>query len=446
MPTHIQINDVSPRVQILCDGRSEYEYQFPIFKSADLEVYLDGVKQTSGFAVSGAGETNGGQVTFDTPPAENAVLTLTRRLAIERLSDFQESGELRAKVLNDELDYMTAALQQVEDDQGRALQLSLTETANVDVTLPSPMANTTLMWNGTADAMTHGPTADQVMMAAQNAASAASSAQSAGQSASAAQTSADSAATSAGIAVNAAASNMYASNESKAADFAVLPADDGKQFLIDTSAGAVTVTLPLGADVTDGFRVALAKTSADNNAVIVNRSGTDTINGGASWQFSVPHGQSVIAMDTTPTPDVWFAAGVGVVAPIGVGDLQENARPYDIAFVAGFDPSMLPDDLAVQAYAELVMPRAGSFVGEAGYIEASSAGSAAVLDVEKNGVSIYTTPPQFAAASNALTPGVLKTDGSQSFVSGDRITFKVTATGSSGAGAGARFTMKGVLS
>ena len=58
----------------------------------------------------------------------------------------------------------------------------------------------------------------------------------------------------------------------------------------------------------------------------------------------------------------------------------------------------------------------------------------------KNGTTIYaSTKPQFAASATAITAGVLTTT---SFVSGDRITFKVTQIGSSAVGQGVRFMLK----
>ncbi len=440
MADHIQIGDVSPRVQYTADGvQTQFTYLFPIFEDADLEVYLDTSKQSSGYSTSGAGESGGGSVTFTVAPTNGQLVTLARRLSIQRTSDFQESGEFRSKVINDELDYLTASLQQVAEDQSRSPQMPVTESAAVNMDLPTPVADTTLVWNSAGDGFAIGPTVTEVS----NAQTYANNAQA---SATASATSETNAAISATAAQTAAASNMYASNESKSADFSVAATDDGKQFLINTSAGNVTVTLPEGATATDGFRIALGKTTADNNAVIVNRTGTDTINGSTTWQFSSPHGQSVITLDATASPDTWFAAGLGVTAPVGVADLHENAKPYDIAFIAGFDDSMAAELITVQTYGELVMTRGGSFIGEAGYIDTASAGAAVIVDVEKNGTSIYTVAPQFAAAANTLTAGTLKTDGTEDFVSGDRITFKITQTGSSTAGSGLRFTIKGVLS
>ena len=136
MAEHIKIGDISPRIQYMGDGtQTQFTYPFPIFAAADMEVYLDQAKQSTGFTVNGAGQSAGGDVTFTTAPANNVLVTLRRRLAIQRTSDFQESGEFRSKVINDELDYLTAALQQVDDDVDRSLRLDATDTAAL-LTLP----------------------------------------------------------------------------------------------------------------------------------------------------------------------------------------------------------------------------------------------------------------------------------------------------------------------
>jgi len=125
MSEHIQIGAIAPRVQHVADGVvTVFVYPFPIFAAADLAVYLDDTKQTSGFTVNGAGVSSGGDVTFDTAPANGVTVTLAREIEITRTSDFQEGGEFRASVLNDELDYLTAALQQVADDVDRTIALS----------------------------------------------------------------------------------------------------------------------------------------------------------------------------------------------------------------------------------------------------------------------------------------------------------------------------------
>jgi len=113
--------------------------------------------------------------------------------------------------------------------------------------------------------------------------------------------------------------------------------------------------------------------------------------------------------------------------------------PYDIAFLAGYSSSMAAQAVVVQTFGEMVMARTGIFEGEVGYIDTVCTGQVLICDVLKNGTSIYSTKPQFAVSTNAMTAGVLSTTA---FVSGDRVTFKVTQIGSGVAGSGVRFMLK----
>jgi len=153
MSNHIQISDVTPRIQYAADGsQTQFSYPFPIFVEDDLEVYTGDTKEISGYSVLGAGTSDGGSVTFDKPPASGVVVTLRRSLAIDRTTDFQQSGAFRAKDINDELDYLTAALQQVADGVGRAVRLSSTDE-DTDLELPSKdeRANKVLGFDASGD-------------------------------------------------------------------------------------------------------------------------------------------------------------------------------------------------------------------------------------------------------------------------------------------------------
>lgn len=137
MPTHIQIGDITPRIQYNGDGaQTRFDFPFPIFNETDLEVYIDDALQSSGFSIFEVNESDGGYIIFDTAPTVDELITLRRQIAIARTSDFQESGELRANVLNDELDYQIAALQQVADEVTRSLRLNPTDV-QASLELPS---------------------------------------------------------------------------------------------------------------------------------------------------------------------------------------------------------------------------------------------------------------------------------------------------------------------
>jgi hypothetical protein len=136
MTQHIKMPDITPIVRVTADGlQTVFSYNFPIFASEDLKVYIDGAVQASGFTIDGAGETTGGTVTFDTAPADGVIVTLSRILPIERVTDFLEGGDFSAAAINNELDYLIAALQQVNRENDVMLKYADHETPGT-VTLP----------------------------------------------------------------------------------------------------------------------------------------------------------------------------------------------------------------------------------------------------------------------------------------------------------------------
>lgn len=118
MSDHIKMPDVDPIVRYTADGeRKIFEYPFPVFASEDIKVFFDGAPRYSGFDVKDAGQTGGGCVEFDHAPPEGIVVTLERILPLERMTDFLEGGDFSARSINNEFDYITASLQQVQRGQ-----------------------------------------------------------------------------------------------------------------------------------------------------------------------------------------------------------------------------------------------------------------------------------------------------------------------------------------
>ncbi len=123
MTDHVKVPAVPPRIQYRADGvQTAFPYPFPVLDAGDLRVFLDAAPRTTGFAVFGAGETGGGTVTFETPPADGVLVTLLRRMTIARTTDWLESAPLTARALNDAFDAQVAVDQQLADDQTRMLR------------------------------------------------------------------------------------------------------------------------------------------------------------------------------------------------------------------------------------------------------------------------------------------------------------------------------------
>lgn len=206
-------------------------------------------------------------------------------------------------------------------------------------------------------------------------------------------------------------------------------ADSAKWDLV-VKDGATGGTGPAGAGSLDFSTT--ADPTANSDSAGTDGNGTFSIN--SVWTNTTSK-DKFICEDATATAAVWRK--IVYLDANGLPNL-----PYDVAFVAGYDNAMVKEDVAVQTYGELVMSRTGSFVGESGYADTAPTGAALILDIEKNGTTIYTTKPQFAAGSQTLTAGTLKTDGTEDFVAGDRIAFKITQIGSTLAGQGVRLTVK----
>lgn len=81
----------------------------------------------------------------------------------------------------------------------------------------------------------------------------------------------------------------FGSVVTKTADYTVTAADDRSLILADASSAALTITLPLGSSVPNGFSVFVKKIDNTANAVTVAASGGDQINGAASRKVDRQH-------------------------------------------------------------------------------------------------------------------------------------------------------------
>lgn len=139
MTDHLKIRNLLCRTQYICDGvRTDFDFTFAVFEPQDIEVWINGAAVSQGFEVRGVRETDGGRVVFQAPPAAGSRLTLQRRLIIARETDFQHGGILRSDALNDELDRITAMLQQVDGDTTRAVRLHVSDD-DAELRLPAKM-------------------------------------------------------------------------------------------------------------------------------------------------------------------------------------------------------------------------------------------------------------------------------------------------------------------
>lgn len=105
-----------------------YAIPFLLLSASDLQVTLDAVPVTSGFTVSGVG-SNTGSITFDVAPTGD--LLLQRVVPFERLTDYQDNGDLLAQTVNRDFDRLWLAMQELRRDDSTALRTSSLEPEGI---------------------------------------------------------------------------------------------------------------------------------------------------------------------------------------------------------------------------------------------------------------------------------------------------------------------------
>ena len=142
-----------------------YAYDFLIFATSDLEVYLNGVRQTltTHYSVTGAGTDSGGNVVFDTAPAASVAILILSSIPLTQTTNLVANVALAAETLEDNLDKLTRIAQQLKETDGRAIKFSKSSLfENVDI--PDPTANYFLRWNAAATALENVVTAGSVVI------------------------------------------------------------------------------------------------------------------------------------------------------------------------------------------------------------------------------------------------------------------------------------------
>lgn len=102
-----------------------FAYEFYLISASDIQVTINGSEVTSGYTVSGVGNTGGGEVTFLTAPANGATVIFERATPTYRLTDYQDNGDLLADTVNKDFDRLWMAIQRAFIYLGVALSRPL---------------------------------------------------------------------------------------------------------------------------------------------------------------------------------------------------------------------------------------------------------------------------------------------------------------------------------
>jgi hypothetical protein len=173
----------------------------------------------------------------------------------------------------------------------------------------------------------------------------------------------------------------------------------------------------------------------------INTPGDNTVSTAKINDLAVTTGKiAADAIDGTKIADDSINSEHYVDGSIDLAHLANESKPYDIGFQAGIAGDGTAEDLAVQRYGKMILPRAVTFEDVEIHMDTAGTGQSVIYDIELNGSSIFSTRPECDASSQTE-------DGNHAFstttgAAGDYLEFHVDQIGSGTAGAGAAFTLK----
>lgn len=138
MPTY-PITATTARIQYTATaGQTVFPYNFPILAESHLVVertragVTTTLTVTTDYTVSDVGEQAGGNVTLTTGATLNDILTLYRKVPLQRLTDYQTAGDFTADTVNTDFDLLWMALQDSAREGSRALRLQTADDTDPD--------------------------------------------------------------------------------------------------------------------------------------------------------------------------------------------------------------------------------------------------------------------------------------------------------------------------
>ncbi len=289
---------------------SVFSYPRKFISNTHVNVTLDGVPTTA-YSVSGAGSESGGSVTFDVAPLNGVRIVIYRVVPFTQETDLENFDGNPAVVHENQLDLIVMQTQNLDERVDRAITAPIDDvSANLVLPKAATRANGYPYFGSSGEILV---TTDSV--GTSTAAAAASAA--------AADSSADAAALSAAAASAAASSAMWSDVvflTSASSPYTVTSGNSGDLLSVDTSGGAVVITLPQISTLTLPFNIGIKKVTSDANAVTINRSSTDTIGpAGTSKSLTTLNQGCTLVADTDPAPDQWAVGDFGDISTIPTG-------------------------------------------------------------------------------------------------------------------------------
>ena len=135
-------NTTSRNQYTATSGQTVFPYTFEIFDKGDVVVLKNGTALSEGtnYTVSGVGNDSGGNITLTVGATAGDGITIYRDMPLNRLTDYQTSGDFLAQEVNDDFDRLWLASQQLDDKTSRAIRAPESDSGSINLELGSSTA------------------------------------------------------------------------------------------------------------------------------------------------------------------------------------------------------------------------------------------------------------------------------------------------------------------
>ncbi|MBP3127774.1 hypothetical protein [Thalassospira sp. ER-Se-21-Dark] len=165
-------NQIRAAIAFVGDGtRDTFPFDFDVFDEGDVRISIDGTETDTGFhiALTPADQGGGGVVQFENPPANATTITIARQLHLRRLSAFDAMSIPRGDALERDLDFMTAALGDVDRALAGTLRFGADQADATSAELPVIEPGRALIWDEAGTGLANGPSGDDIAYASSKA-------------------------------------------------------------------------------------------------------------------------------------------------------------------------------------------------------------------------------------------------------------------------------------
>jgi hypothetical protein len=131
-------NTTARNQYIATAGQDEFAYTFEVYDKDDLVVLQNSTTLSEGtdYTVDDVGNDGGGDVTLAAGATAGDVITIYRDMALNRTTDYQNSGDFLASEVNEDFDRLWLAIQQNATSDSRSVKKPVTDLSSINMELP----------------------------------------------------------------------------------------------------------------------------------------------------------------------------------------------------------------------------------------------------------------------------------------------------------------------